>query len=140
MSASDLTLELVEPDSAVYADYSARFEAYNAHHAGWTTQSFSYVHREGERIVAGGRGHVYLGILEIRGLWVDDDLRGTGLGSKLLKAIEAEGIRRGASKAWLYTYSWQAEEFYQYQGYTEYARLDFPEGHARIDMSKELID
>lgn len=139
MSASDPKLELVEPDHEVYADYSSRFTDYNAAQAGWTIESFSYVHRVGDLIVGGGRGHVYLGVLEIRGLWVDEVRRGTGLGSKLLKAIEAEGVKRGATKAWLYTYSWQAEAFYTRQGYVEYARLDFPQGHARIDMAKELL-
>ncbi|MEM0976399.1 MAG: GNAT family N-acetyltransferase [Pseudomonadota bacterium] len=138
MSASDPKLELIEQDAEVYADYSARFGDYNKAETGWKIETFSIINRDSDRIIGGGRGHVYLGILEIRGLWVNEDKRGTGLGSKLLRAIEAEGIKRGATKAWLYTYSWQAEDFYTRKGYREYARLDFPQGHARIDMAKEF--
>jgi GNAT superfamily N-acetyltransferase len=131
-------LECVEPDETAYADYSARFGRYNQDGSGWKVQTYSFVLREGGRITAGGRGHVYLGALEIRGLWVDDTLRGNGIGSGLLLAIEQEARKRGASKAMLYTYSWQAEAFYRSHGYNEYARFDFPEGHYRIDMQKSL--
>ncbi len=130
--------ECVDPDDAVYADYASRFGAYNEQEAGWTVQTFSMIQRDGDRIIAGGRGHIYLGALEIRGLWVDEALRGKGTGSALLRAIEDEARRRGASKAMLYTYSWQAETFYRAHGYSEHGRFDFPHGHYRIEMSKTL--
>jgi GNAT superfamily N-acetyltransferase len=130
--------ECVEPDEDAYADYSARFGQYNQNGSGWRVQTFSLVLRDKRRIIAGGRGHVYLGALEIRGLWVDDILRGKGIGSGLLQAIEQEARERSASKAMLYTYSWQAEGFYKSHGYREFARFDFPEGHYRIDMQKPL--
>lgn len=130
--------DCVEPDDAVYADYAARFGAYNADHASLQTQTFSLILRDGDHITAGGRGHVYLGALEVRGLWVDDVLRGQGIGSKLLVAIEQEARRRGARKAMLYTYSWQAEAFYARHGYETYARFDFPDGPYRVDMQKAL--
>ena len=130
--------ECVEPDEDAYADYSSRFDQYNREGSGWSVQTFSLVLRDDDRIVAGGRGRIYLGALEIRGLWVDNTLRGEGMGSDLLRAIEREARRRGASKAMLYTYSWQAEAFYRKHGYEEYARFDFPEGHYRIDMQKRL--
>ena len=131
-------IECVDDDAEVYADYAARFAGYNADQAGWVVDTFSMILRQDGRIVAGGRGHVYLGALEVRGLWVDDALRGTGLGSDLLNAIEAEARKRGAKGAMLYTYSWQAEGFYRKHGYVEYARYAFPDGHARIDMKKDF--
>jgi GNAT superfamily N-acetyltransferase len=131
-------LERVEPDDDVYAEYSAHFEDYNRRASGWHVQTFSFVQREKDRIVAGCRGHVYLGALEIRGLWVAEALRGTGIGSNVLRAIEDEARNRGALKAMLYTYSWQAEAFYRSHGYQEFARFEFPEGHSRIDMQKLL--
>ena len=82
--------DLIEPDDAVYAEYSANFVTYNAEAAGATAESFSLVHRKDDRIVAGGRGSVFLGALEVRGLWVDAALRGTGIGSRLLREIEAD--------------------------------------------------
>ena len=130
--------ECVEPDTQEYAEYAARFDDYNRDQSGWRVETYSFVLRDRERIVAGGRGHVYLGALEIRGLWVDSALRGEGIGSRLLRAIEQEARSRGATKAMLYTYSWQAEEFYWGCGYQEYARFRFPEGHYRVDMQKTL--
>lgn len=138
MSTSQHNFECIEPDDAVYADYSARFERYNEDASGWSFQTFSMVKRDGDRIVAGVRGHVYLKALEIRGLWVDEALRGQGVGAKILKALEDEAIARGATKAMLFTFSWQAETFYKRQGYVEFGRFEYPAGHARIDMQKVL--
>ncbi len=130
--------DLIEPDDAVYAEYSANFVTYNAEAAGAAAKSFSLVHRVDDQIVAGGRGYVFLGALEVRGLWVDAVLRGSGIGSRLLRGIEAEARKRGATKAMLYTYSWQAEAFYLRHGYRVYARFDYPMGHQRIDLEKDL--
>ena len=74
----------------------------------------------------------------MRGLWVDVTLRGRGLGEKVLSAIESEARRRGASRAMLYTYSWQAEVFYERLGYRVFSRFEYPDGPERIDMQKEL--
>lgn len=134
----EILTEIIEPDQDVYAEYSENFTAYNAAHSTWDIQTFSVVTRREGRIVGGCRGNVNMGALEVRGLWVDPNLRGSGLGSKLLAAIEEEAIRRYASRAMLYTYSWQAEEFYRKAGYVEFGRFQFPDGYARIDMQKDL--
>ena len=60
--------ECVDADEQVYADYSARFGKYNQDGSGWQVQTFSMILRDGESITAGGRGHIYLGALELRGL------------------------------------------------------------------------
>ena len=130
--------EYVENDDQAYAEYSSRFDAYNRAGSGSEFLTFSVVLRNGAMISAGVRGHVYLGALEIRGLWVDADQRGKGIGSALMMRVEQEARGKGASKAMLYTYSWQAEGFYTALGYREYARFDFPKGHYRVDMQKTL--
>ena len=136
-----MTLETVEKDDDVYAQYSANFAAFNKEKGGLDSNTFSIIKRASTNpkvIQAGGRGIIYLGTLEIRGLWVDPELRGTGLGHQILTAIEAEAKARGASRAWLYTFSWQAEAFYLDHGYTEFSRFEFPAGGARIEMAKDL--
>ena len=55
-----------------------------------------------------------------------------------MQRVEREARVRGASKAMLYTYSWQAEGFYTSLSYRAYARFDFPKGHYRVDMQKTL--
>lgn len=133
-----VAFEHVEPDEDCYAEYSANFPVYNSAHSSWRWTAFSKILRHDDKIVAGGRGIINMGALEVRGLWVDDQLRGTGMGSNLLHAIEQEAIKRGATRAMLYTYSWQAEAFYLKAGYKEFARFNYPDGPYRIDMQKEL--
>lgn len=90
-------------------------------------------------IVAGLHGWTWGGCLEIRYLWVREDLRGRGFGSQLLTAAEQEALRRGCRQALLDTHSFQAPGFYQKQGYTIYAELDdYPEGHKKCFLRKTL--
>jgi GNAT superfamily N-acetyltransferase len=131
-------MELIDPDDDAYAQYSDNFTAYNASHSTWHVQTFSIVHRNRTKIIAGGRGIVNMGALEIRGLWVDAAQRRSGLGSALLTAIETEAVSRGASRAMLFTFDWQAEAFYRKAGYREFGRFQYPDGYARIDMQKDL--
>lgn len=131
-------IELVDPDATAYAALSSRFDAHNAARSTWDWKSFCQVVRVGDRIVAGGRGIVNMGALEIRGLWVDDELRGRGIGAALMAAIEGEARLRGATRAMLYTFSFQAEGFYARMGYREFSRFPYPDGPDRIDMMKEL--
>lgn len=130
--------ELIEPDNETYAELSGRFGEYNSAHSTWKWQSYCIVQQVGDRIVAGGRGIINMGALEVRGLWVDENMRGGGVGALLLTAIENEARRRGATKAMLYTFSWQAELFYQRAGYSVFSRFDYPDGFQRIDLQKDL--
>lgn len=130
--------EIVEPDAEVYADIARRFDAHNRARAGWNWTSFSLVRREAGRIVAAGRGVTNMGLVEIRGLWIDPPLRGQGIGSRLLAAIEAEARRRGCRRAALDSYSFQAPGFYLPRGYREWGRLDYPDGTRRHFFVKDL--
>ncbi len=72
-------------------------------------------------------------------LWIRDDHRRGGLGSRLLKAAEAEAVRRGCRWSRLYTYDFQAPGFYPRQGYEVWAELDgYPPGHRQIWFRKSL--
>ncbi|MBL4891136.1 MAG: GNAT family N-acetyltransferase [Rhizobiaceae bacterium] len=130
--------QLIEPDGKIYAELSDRFEEYNSAHSTWNWQSYCLVHQVDGHIVAGGRGIINMGALEVRGLWVNDDLRGSGIGTHLLVAIEDEARNRGATRAMLYTFSWQAQKFYERAGYSEFSRFNYPDGFQRIDLQKDL--
>ncbi|MEM9147709.1 MAG: GNAT family N-acetyltransferase [Pseudomonadota bacterium] len=132
-------LEIVDRDEAVFDGLLARFEEENGLQPFWSRQSFAVVRRgAGGQIEAGGRGVLNMGLVEIRVLWVAEALRGQGIGRAILAAIEAEAHRRGARRAALDTYSWQAEGFYIRLGYRVWGRLPYPAGAERIHLSKDL--
>lgn len=72
-------------------------------------------------------------------LWVDESLRGKGLGIKLINEVENYATKKNLVSLWLWTQSWQAAEFYMKLGYEEFTRFpDFPRGHQRIGFRKIL--
>ena len=91
-------------------------------------------------LVGGLYGWTWGGWLEVRFLWLREDLRGQGHGQALLVAAEAEATRRGCSGAFLDSYSFQAPGFYERLGYESFAVLaDFPLAHRRHFLRKVLI-
>ncbi|AXH60957.1 MULTISPECIES: GNAT family N-acetyltransferase [Providencia] len=61
-------------------------------------------------------------------LWVSEDARKMGLGSKLMKAAEREAIKLGCIHSLVDTFSFQALPFYEKLGYVKQMSLpDFPE-------------
>ncbi len=91
------------------------------------------------RIVAGLLGGTFWGWLHVDVLWVDEELRGRGLGRALLEAAEREAVARGCRYSHLETHSFQSLGFYEKQGYVTYGELpDFPAGHVKYFMKKAL--
>ena len=129
---------VVEADGELYAEIVRRFEEFNRVHADWRAATFSIVKWTDQRVVAAARGITNMGLVEIRGVWVDPDLRGEGVGRDLMAKVEAEAARRGCKRAALDTYSWQAVGFYLRLGYREYGVLDYPNGTKRHFLVKDL--
>jgi GNAT superfamily N-acetyltransferase len=77
--------------------------------------------------------------LHIKELWVAECWRGQDLGTQLMSAAEYEARRRGCHHALLDTFDFQARPFYEKLGYAVFGELsDFPRGHCRYFMSKQL--
>jgi GNAT superfamily N-acetyltransferase len=90
-------------------------------------------------VVGGIIAETYYGWCHIDLLWVREDLRGRGLGRRLMDHAEKEALSRGAKGVYLDTFSFQAPEFYTRLGYETFGMLpDFPPGHERHFMVKHL--
>lgn len=135
---SEAGFRLVEPDDHLYATLVRRFDAWNRCQSDWGWETFGLALYDRGSLQAGGRGIVNMGLVEIRGLWVEPELRGRGIGRKLLAAIEAEAMRRGCTRAALDTYSWQAPTFYERAGWRRFGTLEYPNGASRHWFVKEL--
>lgn len=91
-----------------------------------------FLRDENEQLSGGLYGWTWAGWLEVRFLWLREELRGQGRGRSLLQAAEAEALRRGCSRALLDSYSFQAPDFYKRLGYQEFGVLEgFPGEHSR---------
>lgn len=90
-------------------------------------------------VVGGLVGATYLGWLHVHSVWLPDTLRGRRYGTELMALAEAEALRRGCTRAFLETLSFQALPFYEKCGYAVFSRLaDFPVGGARYALTKDL--
>jgi GNAT superfamily N-acetyltransferase len=95
---------------------------------------------QGSSDVRGGLiGRTSLGLLFVDLVFVPDELRGHGIGARLMRDAEAEAVRRGCSQAVLFTIAFQAPDFYRRLGYREFGRTDSDNpDHARVFMKKDL--
>jgi len=77
--------------------------------------------------------------LEIEYLFVKEELRGQGIGSKLLEQAENEAKNRNCQFAFVNTYQFQAPDFYKRHGYKEVFTLqDYPYTGQRFYYQKDL--
>jgi ribosomal protein S18 acetylase RimI-like enzyme len=96
--------------------------------------------RDDNGMIRGGvTGGVWGTWLHIVSLWVDEALRGRGLGRELLLPAEVEGRAAGARHAFLETHTFQAPGLYERLGYVRIAELeDYPPGESQLILRKEL--
>jgi GNAT superfamily N-acetyltransferase len=92
-----------------------------------------------QTIRAGAEGWTWCGSCFIRTIWVHRDLRGQGIGTQLLHAVEQEARVRGCQQIVLTSYSFQAPGFYQKCGFEVFAVLeDHPRQHREYYLRKRL--
>lgn len=71
--------------------------------------------------------------------WIDESMRGEGLGTLLLEEVERVAKENGSHLIHLDTFDFQAKDFYLSHGYSVFGELeDCPKGHTRYFMSKVL--
>ena len=90
-------------------------------------------------IIGGILGGTYWGWMYVDILWVREDHRRNGIGSRLLAEAEKEAVQRGCHHVHLDTMSWQAPDFYKKHGYTVIGVLpDIPDGNQKFLLMKKL--
>ena len=91
------------------------------------------------KIYGGLIGKIYRSCLGIEILWVDEELRGSGYGKKLLDQAEASAISEGCKFVHLDTFSFQAPEFYKKNGYMIFGVLEgYPDEAKRYYLKKDI--
>jgi GNAT superfamily N-acetyltransferase len=92
-----------------------------------------------KQVIGGLLGRTSMGLLFIDLFFLPESLRRHGIGSRVIRTAEDEALRRGCSKAILFTVTFQAPGFYERQGYQALGRIECdPPGHTRICMTKKL--
>jgi len=131
----------VNPDAREIESLSDRIDTFNVEETRiYDFKELAILLRDSARqLIAGIYAFTWGGCLDIRSVWVREDLRGAGIGSKLMHAVEQEAIRRGCRIATLETHSFQAPRFYERLGYEEIGVLDgYPIGHKKHYLKKVL--
>ena len=118
MHTPDLIIE-EHPDSRDLDFVSDQIDAFNIAVTGiddWRALAI-FVRDDMGQIAAGLSGGTWAGYLDLRCLWVREDMRGQGLGRRLLLAAEREASARSCTQVLLDTHDFQAPEFYKKLGY-----------------------
>lgn len=98
-----------------------------------------YVEDEKGNLMAGLVAETFGNWLEIEYLFVKEELRGQGIGSKLLQQAENEAKNRNCRFSFVNTYQFQAPDFYLSHGYKEvFALQDYPYTGQRYYYQKDL--
>lgn len=139
----NLTIAPATPEEVRSGELGLKLRHYNYGFVGeYPEQQYIRLNARDEngRLLGGLRGFVFLYWLNIEVLFVEEDARGSGLGSRLLAEAEQQAIALGAKHAKLDTFEWQARPFYLKHGYEEFARIDdYAPGFYLSYMKKSLL-
>lgn len=132
---------LVQPEKRDHDAVLDALIAYNNVHVGPSgkTELTFHVHSDDGELIAGANGFTHWNYFFLAHLWVSEPQRGSGVGAKLLRAIEQEAAQRKCDHIWLDTFDFQAAGFYEKMGYSRFGKLEnYPTGHERYFYSKKL--
>lgn len=130
------------PDSEACRLIDDGLGQYNAQHAGyWDSRPLAVLVRDpaNHDVVGGILARTSLGLLFVDLVFLPESLRGQQIGTRMLRLVEEEAVRRGCCGAVLYTINFQAPEFYERHGWREFGRIPCdPPGTSRVFMTKDL--
>jgi GNAT superfamily N-acetyltransferase len=138
---TDPILTVGESDADLNARLSDELDDFNTAITGAADRGTLSVRAADEKgeLIGGLAGWTWGGLFGIGMLWIREDSRGDGWGSRILRAAEEEARRRGCDRAVVSSFTFQAPGFYQRHGYAETGRtLGIPGGHEDVHMFKSL--
>lgn len=90
-------------------------------------------------LVGGLTGWTWGGLCGVHMLWVREDARHAGWGTRLMRAAEEEALRRGCDRMMVSSFTFQAPDFYRRLGYEEVGRQPgIPGGHEDVYFFRKL--
>ena len=105
----------------------------------WPRPVAYYLRDSERRIIAGVQGTLWGRSMHIDVVWVDEQHRASGYGSKLMRAIERYAAAHAHPLVYLETTSFQALPFYEGLGYRIFGELPrISQGHTMYFLMKEL--
>jgi GNAT superfamily N-acetyltransferase len=137
----DVAIVLGDVDEGLRERLDAEINAFNVAATGYADGALLCIAARGDEgnLLAGLFGWTWGGCGYVDLLWVHDDHRRSGLGTRLLAAAEDEARRRGCDQMALSTHSFQAPGFYARFGYQECGRTPaYPRGYDHIHLVKQL--
>jgi GNAT superfamily N-acetyltransferase len=122
--ASGPTLSIGEHDTDLHDRLNEELAAFNTEATGVSDRgAFSVkVTDDAGELVGGLAAWTWGGLCGVELLWVREDSREDGWGSRLLQAAEAEARRRGCGRVAVSSFTFQAPDFYRRRGYAETGR------------------
>ena len=142
MAAGDPRIS-IEPDASAadIAAVSTGLRAFNVSIIGDPDEKpvHIFLRDDNDTIVGGLLGNMKWRWLYVSKLWMREELRGRGLGGRLLDAAEEVARKHGCIGAHLDTLEYQARPFYEKRGYVLFGTLDgFPPGYCQYFLAKRL--
>ncbi|MEV7994113.1 GNAT family N-acetyltransferase [Streptomyces sp. NPDC086077] len=135
------SLQVGGKDDALEQRLEAELTAFNTAATGAAQpEEFSVRVTAGDGELLGGlTGWTWGGLCGVELLWVGEDQRHAGWGSKLMRAAEEQAARRGCTDMIVSSYTFQAPAFYRKLGFREAGRLPgVPGGHADVYLHKVI--
>ncbi|MGF1741848.1 GNAT family N-acetyltransferase [Vibrio profundum] len=114
---------------------------YNRIHTGelFREKTSTFIETEDGKILGGLRAEIKWGWLYVDALWISEEIRGGGWGSRLLKQMEDYALSKDVTNFHLETTTFQALDFYRKQGYSVFGELpDMPPGHTSYFLKKQV--
>jgi|WetSurMetagenome_2_1015567.scaffolds.fasta_scaffold583150_2 GNAT superfamily N-acetyltransferase len=109
-------------------------------HVEFTTPLNIFARDRENRIVGGLVGYTFCGWLFVDSFWVEEALRGKGVGKRLMSLAENNALQMGCKYAHLETFTFEARPFYEKLGYEVFGTLeDYPPGQTKYFLKKKLV-